>query len=53
MNENQGVHSLTDVGIWAWGPSSDLFRGHMNNVDVAFKIARALALGRQQNVTYY
>ncbi len=47
----QGVHSLVDVPIYAWGPGHELFRGVMGNVDIAFKVAEALGLGRDSNMT--
>ncbi|CDZ97713.1 alkaline phosphatase [Phaffia rhodozyma] len=52
-DEPQGVHSLTDVPVYAWGPGHELFRGIQNSVDIAFKIAVALNLGQTSNVTYY
>ncbi|KAM0756285.1 protein tyrosine phosphatase [Meredithblackwellia eburnea MCA 4105] len=52
VTDDQGVHSLTDVPVYAWGPGSELFRGVQNSVDIAFKIAQALDLGRDKNVTY-
>jgi alkaline phosphatase len=48
---NQGVHSLVDVPIYAWGPGHELFRGVMGNVDIAFMVAKALGLGQASNVT--
>lgn len=51
VSEGQGVHSLVDVPIYAWGPGHELFRGVMGNVDIAFNIAYALDLGRTSNVT--
>lgn len=47
----QGVHSLVDVPIYAWGPGHELFRGVMGNVDIAFHVAEALGLGHNSNVT--
>ncbi|KAG6862573.1 hypothetical protein C0995_000122 [Termitomyces sp. Mi166 len=44
-DEPQGVHSLTDVSVFANGPGADAFRGVYNNIDIFFKIADALALG--------
>ncbi|SGZ22116.1 BQ5605_C022g09432 [Microbotryum silenes-dioicae] len=44
VNEDQGVHSLTDVPIYAWGPSSEQFRGVHNSPDIAFMIAEGLGL---------
>ncbi|KAK0204878.1 alkaline-phosphatase-like protein [Desarmillaria ectypa] len=45
-DEAQGVHSLTDVSVFANGPGSEAFRGVYNSIDIFFKIADALALGR-------
>ncbi|ESK94722.1 alkaline phosphatase [Moniliophthora roreri MCA 2997] len=42
---NQGVHSLTDVPVFANGPGHEKFRGVYNSIDIFFKIADALALG--------
>jgi alkaline phosphatase len=39
------------VPIYAWGPGHELFRGVMGNVEIAFKIAQALDLGKTSNVT--
>jgi len=50
-SEGQGVHSLVDVPIYAWGPGHELFRGVMGNVDIAFRVAEALGLGHCSNVT--
>ncbi|WVQ95315.1 hypothetical protein IAU59_002410 [Kwoniella sp. CBS 9459] len=49
--EGQGVHSLVDVPVFAFGPGHELFRGVMNSPDLAFKVAQALNLGRDSNVT--
>ena len=40
-----------DVPIYSWGPGHELFRGVMGNVDIAFRIAEALDLGKDSNVT--
>ncbi|KAF8071924.1 alkaline-phosphatase-like protein [Lyophyllum atratum] len=45
VDEGQGVHSLTDVSVFANGPGASAFRGVYNNIDIFFKIADALALG--------
>lgn len=46
------MHSLTDVPVYSWGKGAEYFaKPGMNNVDIAFQIARALNLGRSQNVT--
>ncbi|KAF8149998.1 alkaline-phosphatase-like protein [Crassisporium funariophilum] len=46
VEESQGVHSLQDVSVFANGPGSEAFRGVYNSIDIFFKIADALALGR-------
>jgi len=51
VSDGQGVHSLVDVPIYAWGPGHELFRGVMGNVDIAFKVAEALGLARNYNAT--
>ncbi|KAL0577138.1 hypothetical protein V5O48_004852 [Marasmius crinis-equi] len=45
VSDDQGVHSLTDVSVFASGPGSERFRGVYNNIDIFFKIADALGLG--------
>ncbi|ORY59419.1 alkaline-phosphatase-like protein [Leucosporidium creatinivorum] len=37
VSGDQGVHSLTDVPVYSWGPGHELFRGIQNSVDIAFK----------------
>ncbi|WWC92424.1 uncharacterized protein L201_007381 [Kwoniella dendrophila CBS 6074] len=51
VSEGQGVHSLVDVPVYAFGPGHELFRGVMNSPDLAFKVAQALDLGKTSNVT--
>jgi alkaline phosphatase len=46
VSESQGVHSLQDVSVFANGPGSEAFRGVYNSVDIFFKIADALGLGK-------
>lgn len=53
INEGQGVHSLTDVSVFASGPGASNFRGVYNSIDIFFKIADVLNLGRTSNVTTY
>ncbi|EJD44547.1 putative alkaline phosphatase [Auricularia subglabra TFB-10046 SS5] len=50
-NAAQGVHSLTDVAVYANGPGSEAFRGVYNNVDIFFKMADALGLATYKNTT--
>ncbi|GAA5960524.1 hypothetical protein JCM8115_003207 [Rhodotorula mucilaginosa] len=47
----QGVHSLVDVGVYSWGPGSELFAGMQDSTNIAQKIAHALALGCDKNKT--
>ncbi|KAL2266469.1 hypothetical protein VTJ83DRAFT_5821 [Remersonia thermophila] len=47
----QGVHSLTDVPVYAMGPCQADFGGTYNNIDVFFKIAGCLGLGHGTNRT--
>ncbi|KAI0426224.1 alkaline phosphatase [Xylaria sp. FL1042] len=44
--EAQGVHSLTDVPVFAMGPCQEMFGGVYGNVDVFYKMASCLGLGR-------
>ncbi|QIX01551.1 hypothetical protein AMS68_007068 [Peltaster fructicola] len=41
---DQGVHSLTDVPIFATGPCHELFRGVMNSIDIFYHMADCLGL---------
>lgn len=45
-NEAQGVHSLTDVAVFAMGPCQDTFGGVYGNIDVFYKMANCLGLAR-------
>ena len=47
----QGVHSLTDVPVFAQGPCQELFAGVYNNIDIFFNMANCLGLGRRDNAT--
>jgi len=51
VDQSQGVHSLTDVGVYASGPGSEMFRGVYDSTGIFFRIADALNLGRTENVT--
>ncbi|KAK6542855.1 hypothetical protein TWF694_006794 [Orbilia ellipsospora] len=44
--EPQGVHSLTDVPVFAMGPCQELFGGVINNIDIFFNMANCLGLSR-------
>ena len=46
VREADGVHSLTDVPVYAMGPCQDSFGGTYNNVDIFFKMATCLGLAR-------
>lgn len=48
ITENQGVHSLTDVPVFAQGPCQELFGGVYNNIDIFFAMAECLGLARAQ-----
>ncbi|TEA22273.1 Alkaline phosphatase H [Colletotrichum sidae] len=50
-HEAQGVHSLTDVAVWARGPCQETFGGTYNNIDVFYKIANCLGLAQPRNGT--
>lgn len=46
VSASQGVHSLTDVPVYAMGPCAEMFGGVYDNTDVFFGIANCLGLGR-------
>ncbi|KAI4213194.1 MAG: hypothetical protein LQ351_004140 [Letrouitia transgressa] len=48
VNNAQGVHSLTDVPVFAQGPCQERFGGVYNNIDVFFNIAACLGLARSE-----
>ncbi|KAL2022423.1 hypothetical protein VTK56DRAFT_5490 [Thermocarpiscus australiensis] len=50
-DEAFGVHSLTDVPVYAMGPCQETFGGTYSNIDVFYKIASCLGLGHGQNRT--
>lgn len=45
---DQGVHSLTDVPVFAMGPCQEMFGGVYNNIDVFFNMAACLGLARDE-----
>jgi alkaline phosphatase len=47
VREAQGVHSLTDVPVFAKGPCQELFGGVYNNIDIFFKMAECLGLSEK------
>ncbi|OCK92351.1 putative extracellular phytase [Cenococcum geophilum 1.58] len=46
VSDDQGVHSLTDVPVFAMGPCQELFGGVYNSIDVFFGMAECFGLGR-------
>lgn len=44
-SEPSGVHSLTDVPVFAMGPCQESFGGTYSNIDIFYKIADCLGLG--------
>jgi alkaline phosphatase len=46
VSADQGVHSLTDVPVFAQGPCQDLFGGVYGNIDIFFGMAECLGLSR-------
>lgn len=48
----QGVHSLTDVPVYALGPCQETFSGTFNNVDIFYKIANCLGLAQGKKQGY-
>ncbi|KAL8807579.1 MAG: hypothetical protein Q9182_000563 [Xanthomendoza sp. 2 TL-2023] len=46
VNNAQGVHSLTDVPVFAQGPCQEMFGGVYNNIDIFFNMAACLGLAR-------
>ncbi|KAF3056284.1 Alkaline phosphatase H [Daldinia childiae] len=49
VSESAGVHSLTDVAVFAMGPCQYDFGGTYGNIDVFYKIASCLGLARPDN----
>ncbi|KAK4251062.1 alkaline phosphatase [Corynascus novoguineensis] len=50
-DQSQGVHSLTDVPVYAMGPCQETFGGTYSNIDVFYKMASCLGLGQPRNRT--
>jgi len=44
LTSDEGVHSLTDVPVFAQGPCQELFGGVYNSVDIFFYMAECLGL---------
>lgn len=51
-DQSQGVHSLTDVPVFAMGPCQELFGGVYNSIDIFYYIAECLGLSRTQPGEY-
>ncbi|KAF4338528.1 alkaline phosphatase [Fusarium beomiforme] len=51
-DNSQGVHSLTDVPVYALGPCQETFSGTFNNVDIFYKIANCLGLAQGKKPGY-
>ncbi|KAF1841372.1 alkaline phosphatase-like protein [Cucurbitaria berberidis CBS 394.84] len=46
VGDDQGVHSLTDVPVFAMGPCQELFGGVYNSIDIFYNMAECFGLGR-------
>lgn len=46
VHNDQGVHSLTDVPVFAQGPCQELFGGVYNSIDIFFSMAECFGLAR-------
>ncbi|KAL6151028.1 hypothetical protein ACJQWK_10505 [Exserohilum turcicum] len=46
VEKDQGVHSLTDVPVYAMGPCQELFQGTYSNIDIFYNMATCFGLGR-------
>ncbi|KAJ5368897.1 uncharacterized protein N7496_008657 [Penicillium cataractarum] len=48
VDASQGVHSLTDVPVFARGPCQELFGGVINSIDIFFGMAECLGLSESK-----
>lgn len=48
LNHDQGVHSLTDVPVFARGPCQELFGGVYSNIDIFYGMAECLGLSQPE-----
>ncbi|KAL4897374.1 alkaline-phosphatase-like protein [Aspergillus ambiguus] len=48
LDQAQGVHSLTDVPVFAQGPCQELFGGTYNSIDIFYSMAECLGLADTQ-----
>jgi alkaline phosphatase len=46
VENDQGVHSLTDVPVFAMGPCQELFGGVYNSIDIFYNMAECFGLAR-------
>jgi len=46
VSNDQGVHSLTDVPVFAMGPCQEKFGGVYNSIDIFFSMAECFGLAR-------
>jgi alkaline phosphatase len=46
VGNDQGVHSLTDVPVYAMGPCQELFQGTYSSIDIFYNMAECFGLGR-------
>ncbi|CAO2657728.1 Nn.00g038540.m01.CDS01 [Neocucurbitaria sp. VM-36] len=46
VENDQGVHSLTDVPVFAMGPCQELFGGVYNSIDIFYGMAECFGLAR-------
>ncbi|KAF2176226.1 alkaline phosphatase-like protein [Zopfia rhizophila CBS 207.26] len=51
--DDQGVHSLTDVPVFAMGPCQESFGGVYNSIDIFFGMAECFGLGRGRPQSSY
>ena len=51
-DSSTGVHSLTDVPVYAMGPCQEAFGGTYSNIDIFYKLADCLGLGHATNKTW-
>jgi alkaline phosphatase len=51
VEADQGVHSLTDVPVFAMGPCQEMFGGVYNSPDIFFGMANCFGLARGRNAT--
>ncbi|KAK3359333.1 alkaline phosphatase [Lasiosphaeria hispida] len=51
VDQSQGVHSLTDVPVYAMGPCQETFGGTYSNIDIFYKMANCLGLAQPTNKT--